>query len=67
MTLAEISHWTVSSGVGHVLTGSGGGWVTTACGSWQPGDVTNDRPARICRRCRAAVGGLRPAGVEVTR
>lgn len=62
MTIDDIKIWAVSMGIGHVVTSINGEWVTTACHHWMTGTAVPDRPKRICRKCRAAIPALIPAG-----
>jgi hypothetical protein len=62
LTIDDISHWVKLGGIGHVVLTQDGGWVTTPCGHWMTGDVTAERPKRVCRKCRKAIPTLRRTG-----
>jgi len=50
--IEDVKAWAVDAGVGHICMSAGDGWLQTACGSWQTGDATTERPKRVCRKCR---------------
>lgn len=56
ITLDDVTHWTIQSGIGHVVMNVRDGYTTTACSVWGNfPDVTTERPRRICSGCRKAV------------
>jgi hypothetical protein len=59
VTIDEIRCWSVLSGVGCIVIGGSHGWVNTACLSFRTGGWTENRPKRICRKCREALPRLR--------
>jgi hypothetical protein len=60
ITIDDIKLWLVRQGIGCIVLATlGGGWVATACGSLRTGDAVEQRPKRICRKCREALPRLR--------
>jgi hypothetical protein len=63
ITIEQVTHWTRPyRGVGCVVVQTHGGWVFTACRSLRTGDAVKTRPPRVCRKCRAGLKDLTPAG-----
>lgn len=61
MTIDQIKAWSMFGGVGCVVISASNGWHNTACFSFRTGDhFLEDRPKRVCSRCRAAIPSLRP-------
>lgn len=56
----DVQTWYVQGGIGCIVLSTRGGWCTTACGHWITGDATEDRPKRICRKCRTQLPRLTP-------
>ncbi len=60
MRIEDVQHWSMSAGIGHIVTDSlGGGWLYTACNSMMTGNLEAERPARVCSKCRAKLPHLR--------
>lgn len=61
--LVDVKAWMVDGPKpGHICIQERSGWKLAACGLWTPnGNVTFDRPKRICQKCRDALPRLRPA------
>lgn len=57
VTIDQVPMFAVMSGIGHVLMRTNGDMEWWACGtvSWGSDKRTPKRPARICRKCRAAL------------
>lgn len=55
--LNDVIGWLIlSRNTGHVLTDTQHGWYATLCGTFTPnGTVTDQRPGRICRKCRERI------------
>lgn len=60
ITIDQVRHWGVlDRNIGHIVMSCSGGWYYTACGTLTPSLVVQDeRPARICRKCRNQLGSL---------
>lgn len=57
MTVAieEVRKWLILGGIGHVLVQSYSGWHYSPHNMTPNGEVVEDTPKRICRKCRAAL------------
>jgi len=61
VTIDQVKHWTRPWGrskTGCIVVRDRGGWMFTACGSMQTGDVVETKPAKVCRKCRATLKDL---------
>ena len=58
--IEEIKIWVKLYGnISHILIQTNSGWNQTACGILTPnGDVHEDRPIKVCRKCRAELPKL---------
>lgn len=63
MKIENIQMWvTGSGGIGHIVTRTDTRWTHTACGSLIIGGELEPRlPKRICGKCRAVLGKLKPS------
>ena len=62
--IEQVKYWHVWQGIGHVVaTNHGDGWLDLACNTVCTGNVTEDRPARICRKCRERMKDAEPVSV----
>lgn len=75
ITIDQVPAWYIESGIGHIVMSNGGPGskgAFSACQTWWPSgfeqsEITSETPKRICRKCRAALSNLKPAGQkEVT-
>ena len=54
--VAQVPKWLILDAVGHVLASRTNWWNHALCGLSTPsGEVTQDKPPRICRACRTAL------------
>ncbi len=61
IAIEDVPMWTVDHrNIGHIVMMRKHGWIFTACDSagLSFGDPTQERPKRICRRCRAKLKTL---------
>ena len=60
-TVEDVPAWMIDKGVGHIIAGPAlSGWALWACGTITPcSTIETTIPARICRKCRAALAEAR--------
>jgi hypothetical protein len=53
----DVKMWAIERGFGHAVATSQGYWIHTACGDFANFPMSEDRPKRVCRQCRAVLRG----------
>lgn len=68
ITLEQVKVWGIQNGIGHIVMSgekhddepSGLAWVRTPHGMYSWMEIQSERPKRICRECRSAMGTITP-------
>lgn len=60
-TITDVEIWLrLDRGIDHVLVATKSGWNQTACGVITPnGEIHENTPDRICRKCRKVMPNLK--------
>ena len=64
VTIETVPKWLTITGIGHIVLGASGGWVSCACGHTfvvGKAELEDEIPPRICCKCRAALPKLTEA------